>query len=230
MHTDCRPNAPAFEVERMADNDTIKDLALPTSGALFTALASAFELTTLPALVGIGATVIAEGVKLADRLGQQRQRKKADRFIRLYHLLTERVEKLEEQVYSEEEVDLFLSVMQNALEDDEENKEPFYVAALEWMIKEKPPAVHVRILSDAVRNLSYLELYCFLAEHSGVSTRLHQSDLDEVVLWNRLAGAGLSSDAGVRFKADATALGIALARHCDVTNLEKPPGWSERRR
>lgn len=212
-----------------SSKDAIKDLALPASGALFAALAKLCGLMGLP-LPAFGAGVIAEGTKLADRLTQRKSQRKADRLFKLYQLLEERVEKLEEQVYSEEEVDLFLSLMQSALEDDEEGKEPFYVAVLEWMIKEKPPAVQVRILSDAVRNLSYLELYCFLAEHAGVTTRRQRGDLEDVVLWNRLTGAGLSSGAQSRYKASTTLLGDALAGHCDVTKLDKPPRWSERSR
>lgn len=211
----------------MADQDVdVKDLALLTGAVVFSGLAAFFGITG-PAVAVLGTTAAAQGLNLADRLRQRKNRKRTERFFRLFRLLEERVQKLEEQSYTEEQVDLFLSVTENALEDDEDDKEPFYVAVLEWIIKEKPSATHVRILADAVRNLSYMELYCFLAEHGGVSARLHQKELDNVVLWNRLSGAGLSQGAGARYKADATKLGNILAKYCDIARLNRPSGWTE---
>lgn len=206
----------------MADQDVdVKDLALLTGAVVFSGLAAFFGITG-PAVAVLGTTAAAQGLNLADRLRQQKDRRNTERFTRLFQLLQERVQNLEEQVYSEEQVDLFLSVTRSALEDDEHNKEPFYVAVLEWIIKEKPPATHVRILSGAVKQLSHSELYCFLAEREGDS---RQSVTEETVLWNRLTGAGLSYSGTSRLNPNSTRIGDILAKYCEFHELNKPDGW-----
>lgn len=213
--------------------DDGKDLALPATSALFAVVAAVCGLEPATALgqagVQAAAGIASAAATFANHFQRRKKERKAARYVKLYHLLHERVQKLEEKVYKEEEQDLFISVMTSALEDDEEQKAPVYVAALEWMIKAQPPAAHVRILSGAVRDLSYLELYCFLAEHSGQPSRLHQSVLDEVVLRNRLSGAGLSQGAGVKVGADATDIGEMLVKYCDLSTFPTPPEWRERR-
>ena len=207
--------------------DTVKALAPPTTSVMFAMVGALFGLSDDMILKAgaVSATAIAQGVQLAGAYSQRKKKRVADRYYRMYDRLHKRVEKLEEKVFSEQETDLFVSVMQGALADDEAHKEPFYVAVLEWMLKEKPPAVHVRILAGAVQTLSHLELYCFLHENAGKGGRKHQSDLDEIVRLNRLSGAGLSHGATSRVRADATSLGKTLAKYCDLAELEKPSGW-----
>ena len=196
-----------------------------TGAALFSGLATFFGISG-QAVPAVGATAAAQALILVDRLRQRRDRRRTDRFTRLFQLLQERVQKLEEKVYSEEEGDLFLSVTRSALEDDEDNKEPFYVAVLEWMIKEKPPAAYVRILSGAVEQLSHLELYCFLAALRGEIIQKRQSVIENTVLWNRLTSAGLSSGGTVRMKGNSTRFGDILAKYCDFPKLDKPGDWT----
>ena len=90
------------------------------------------------------------------------------------------------------------------------------------MIRKRPPAAQVRILADAVRSLSYLELYCFLIENTGQQARkIHEPIVTESQLWSRLRGAGLSEGAA-RYKAGATDAGKTLAKYCPVDEFPEP--------
>ena len=72
-------------------------------------------------------------------------------------------------------MDLFLEVLRKAVEDDDDAKQPVYAGVLEWGLREKPSFAEVRILSDGVRLLTYLEIYCLLYEMAGnQARRIHE--------------------------------------------------------
>ena len=135
----------------------------------------------------------------------------------------ERVEDLEQQVRSDEQVDLFVEVLEKAIKDDEVAKERIYVGVLEWMLRQKPTLAQVRILSNAVRELSYLELYCFIAEMAGKPRkRLYEPLISERVFWNRLTQAGLTEGASIRKDGNPTQFGETLAEYCPFDGLAEP--------
>ena len=112
--------------------------------------------------------------------------------------------------------------MTNALRDDEAEKAPFYVGVVAWVLRENPGATDVRVVSSAVKNLSYLELYSFILEGNSQNAKpIYEPTIDSVVLWNRLVNAGLSTG-GVRMKANSTKFGDVLIHHCKLGTLEPP--------
>ena len=208
----------------MADHpepdDDVKDLALHSAGALAALIGAALGVFLPAAGAGGAAAEVVTG--FVGRVRQRTERKNVRRLQLIVRSLDERTRDLEARDYSEEEEDLFLSVVKAALEDDEAGKEPFYTGVLVWIIEEKPPAPRVRILADAIRSLSYLELYCFLAENAGRQTRgIHEGVVSQVVLWSRLRGAGLSQGEA-RVKAGATEFGQILAKYCEFKDLQEP--------
>ena len=197
-----------------------KNLVPAVIGAVGTAVAAFFG--AAGSAVSAPVTLVAAIANLWDRITQQREQERRKRFEMIAQLLDRRFDGLEVGEGSEEQQNLFLSVLESALKDDEAAKLPMYVAVLEWIMRKWPPAAQVRILADAVRSLSYLELYCFLTENAGHPARkLHEPIVTDNQLWNRLRGAGLS-EGTARVKAGATDAGKTLAKYCSVDELPEP--------
>ena len=207
----------------MSDPDEVKDLAAPTATALIAALGAALGVfvtpaAAIPAALGVGAVTLAETI---------RRRRETKRVRRLETIVTDVQQRLRdhdaEREYTEDEQDLFLTVVRNALDDDEDVKHSMYAAVLEWIVRDSPPSAQVRILADAVRNLSYVELYCFVAECTGKGDKhAYEHYVEQAVVWNRLNGAGLSTGT-VRVKGSPTLVGKAFVRYTEADELIVPP-------
>ena len=91
--------------------DQGKDLALPATSALFAVVAAVCGLEPATALgqagVQAAAGIASAAATFANHFQRRKKERKAARYVKLYHLLHERVQKLEEKVYKEEEQDLF---------------------------------------------------------------------------------------------------------------------------
>lgn len=209
----------------MSKNDTDNpagELTFPSISAALTVLGSVLGVVGFPA-IGAGAASTGATLSLAQRLKDRRVRREAERFKRILENVQKRVSLLEDRVFSEDEVDLFIEVVSRAIKDDEDAKESIYSAVLEWIIRDRPKLVQVRILADGVRQLSYLEVYCFLTECQGSASRdLHENSLSQNLLWNRLAYAGLSEGATARMNGSPTDIGSILVRYCKLDELPKP--------
>ncbi len=199
-----------------------RELTFPSISAALAVLGSVLGVAGLPA-IGAGLASTSATVSLAQRLRDRRARREAERFKLILENVQKRVALLEEREYSEDEFDLFVEVVSRAIKDDEDDKESIYSAVLEWIIRDRPKLVQVRILADEVRQLSYLELYCFLSECDGSPSRsLHEKSISQNLLWNRLAHTGLSQGATVRMKGSPTDIGSILVRYCKLDELPKP--------
>lgn len=137
----------------------------------------------------------------------------------------------------DEALDLFGEVLKNALEDDEVAKQSVYSAILDWMMEARQSAADIRIVSDAVRRLSYVELYCFV----GAATRNYQHDVHGQLLTDtvpvsfdvnqmlqRLSNFGLIRvdqvwDGNLKSNGP-TALGEIIVKHCNFDDLPTPAG------
>lgn len=203
------------------DNETGGDLIISGLEYTFAVLAAILGLS-IPfagASLGVAGTAAAVARDVAERRKAQRQA----RFSRLVNELRLRVEALEGKTQSDAETDLFLEVVEKAIKDDEDAKTPIYAAILDWILRDKPKAVQVRILSDAIKDLSYLEIYSFLVEVNGKQARkVHESFVSENVLWNRLARAGLHQGGTVRHMGSPTEFGRILANYCLLDTMAAP--------
>lgn len=123
----------------------------------------------------------------------------------------------------DEKFERFIEVFRKALEDDESQKDVFYTAVLEWIALESPKAAHVRILSDAVSRLSYLELFCCVHETHGVNMhKVYGAErIDTQLYVMRLASVGLGGE-GVRFLGSTTMYSAVLNKYVKLTDLAPP--------
>lgn len=171
---------------------------------------------------GAGVGVAAEAVDFVTRYRERRRTSQQRRLHAICSRLDERLRAVEATV-DEQKLDLFIEVVRKAIEDDEAHKDPFYTAVLEWITRESPGAAKVRVLSDGVRQLSYVELFCFLEEaHGRVPRRvLEREGIDEIVWLHRLEMFGLGTTA-VRVIGQTTPLGAILKKYVPLADLSPP--------
>lgn len=204
----------------MSDLPTDKSLAISTTAEV---------LAIISAMVGLigaaGASAASAGasgaVAIAGAFHTRRQAKKQERLERLVRSLSTRTNDIRPEA-SEEQINLFVEVVQKALEDDEEAKTPFYEGVLEWMLRERPSAAKVRLLSDAVQRLAFVELVYFLWDMNGRYAReLLENHLPDTVVHTRLESLGLATG-GVRMQGNATSIGQVLKKYCPTDGLPMP--------
>lgn len=175
---------------------------------------------TLAAGAGLG--VAAEAADFASRYRSRRGASQEKRLLAICGKLDERLRGIEAKV-DDEKLDLFVEVVRKAIEDDEAKKDPFYAAILDWIVRDSPNSARVRVLSDGVRQLSYVELFCFLHEANGQTPRrvLEHEGIDEMVWLRRLEMFGLGTS-GVRIIGQTTRLGTILKKYTPLAELTPP--------
>ncbi|MFG0293350.1 MAG: hypothetical protein ACF8MJ_09380 [Phycisphaerales bacterium JB050] len=197
------------------DEPTSKDLMLP---------ATEFVLATLSILFGIpGFGVGANAVAFADSYRSRRKKRRADLLRAIVASLEERTADIEDAIAEDQDdrIDLFVEVINKAIDDDEQHKEEFYSGVLEWIMREKPSRSQVRVLSDAVRQLTTIELVYFVREMNGERAQmLIERELPEQLVISRLEAHGLSSG-GVRMHGNPTSLGKVLKKYISVDLLPR---------
>lgn len=171
---------------------------------------------------GAGVGLAAEAAAFVSDYNERKRKGKQSRLQRICGKLDERLRAVEVKV-DDEKLDLFVEVVKKAIEDDESSKDLFYSAVLEWIVRESPNAARVRILSDGVRQLSYVELFCFLQEaHSrGPRRVLEREGIEETVWLHRLQIFGLGTT-GVRMPGHTTPLGSILKKYTSLDELTPP--------
>lgn len=177
------------------------------------------------------------GEKAVDWIDKRSQKQRVERLEQQMDAVVRRLGVIERPPPTEEQVNLFLEVLKRAIEDDERQKQPIYAAMMTWILDKSPHATEVRLLSDAVRQLSYLEIWQFVEiMHRNTSYRIRDirpGELKQDIPWfdiklmyNRLVAFGLSEDAAVRDRGSPTYLGRLLKDFCDP-NQELPIGLSK---
>lgn len=208
----------------MPAEENAKCLARFVGAAAVPFLASAIGLALGPfGSAAVGATAGAASAA-GEEVRKRRHRKRVERLESLVSDVEERVRGLEANEAPPERIDLFVEVVEKAVADEEDLKRPFYAAVLEWMIKKQPPPHEVRLLSDSVKTLSYLELYAMVDEtvHRGRNSRdLIRSVLGETFYVSRLAQFGLSHE-GVRHTEHPPPLARVLIDRVDLDSLPQP--------
>ncbi|MFG0252392.1 MAG: hypothetical protein ACF8NJ_05905 [Phycisphaerales bacterium JB038] len=169
------------------------------------------------AVAGVAAGSIG-AVKLAlSAVERRRQSKREGNVRRLLEDLGRRLADVEQASQDEVRIDLFAELIANAVREDEAAKVDFHSALIAWVVKEEPPTAKVRLLGQAILQLSCDELKAFVswAGSAGGKAPLF-TDVDERVFWARLQSAGLFAGAGgVIHQNNITSLGRDFLRICE---------------
>jgi len=172
--------------------------------------------------VGAGTAIGIEAAKAAKEFVERRNARRAERLVGLIGSLSAQVGGMRRGL-DEEEVDLFLEVTSKAVEDDEDDKLIFYRGILDWILDDRPTPAQVRILSDAVRTLSFVELAMYIRHINRVNYIVAlQKEIDDKAAWYRIESLGLAIAVdGVSFSWQATELGMVLSQRTTLDEVRR---------
>lgn len=196
-----------------------KDLVVPGSQLLLAVLAAILGIYAPVAGAAASATVaVADAVNAAK---ERQNRRKSERLNRVVNDLCNRVRDIESSLSADDDrIDLFFEVAKKAVDDDEDRKTVFYSAILEWILRKKPPLSQVRVLSDAVRTMSFVELSYFIFTCNGRNARpFLERELPESIAKSRLSSVGIREGAIVQVNGGATKLGQVLIDFCSINDV-----------
>lgn len=201
-------------------NQDGKELA--KDGILIAGNLAAIVLALLSPYIGAAFAGTVETAKFAREYSNRKSARRAARAIEMERQLEKRLQGAKVEA-DEAKLDLLIEVAKKALEDDEARKDAIYAAVLEWIARESPNSARVRILSDAVRQLSYVELFCCLHEaHERHARKVCEADgISENLYRKRLAAVGFGTD-GVIMIGQTTPFSAVLKKYVNLDELEPP--------
>ena len=156
--------------------------------------------------------LIGAGINVLDRMKSRQEERRRQRLELLQRIAEKRISKLEakiEQVMSSpEDVDLFTSVIEALIKDDETANVPYYAAILERQLEGTSHRERLRRLVVAFKALSAKELGLLAVHDPKRVLPGHDDDWISVGLPARLAYSGLyNSSTGVVHGSRFTAIG-----------------------
>ncbi len=174
----------------------------------------------IPGLSAFG-NLAADAESLVEGLDRRATAKRVERCERMIERLEKNSERLNRELDQQTE-NWFLRIFEAAIADDEEEKQIFYSAVLQWIAAESPTTPYMRVVGQAVQELSYLELCAVVEEASG--RRLRQiaarSKLDEAFLLERLQRYSLIPSAAVRVNYQQTQFAKVFTDRVTLSDLE----------
>jgi len=162
-------------------------------------------------LLGVVNPVSATAGVIADCIKERRSDKFTKRLQNLITSLEERVCNLEDDSESELNLDLLDEIIAKAVSEEDEDKTPYYAALIEYYAKNKLEPYEVRLLGNALKELTVYELESFVKFiHDSHKYRNIPEPLQEI-FWNRLEYLGLFKGGRVKHKSNTTVLGKKLS-------------------
>jgi hypothetical protein len=160
------------------DRDEVTDLAL--KGAEMVAKA-----------IGLTVPVAGAVAVLIEAVSDRRTRRQCQRLEKLVRSLIARLDHLEESPPEPFEPDLLDEILAKAVNDEDEDKVEYYAALIEYCACGTPNAYQVRLLGDAIKNLTAHEIKAFV--HFNKQACLPHNipaDLRDI-FWDRVCTLGL---------------------------------------
>jgi len=165
-------------MNRQNTTNKVTDIAL-TGGAV---------VAKLLGVISPGANTV--GI-IADCIKDRRSHKFAKRLESLIQSLEKRVHNLENESRSETDLDLLDEIIAKAISDEDEDKTEYYAALIEYYASHTLEAYQVRLLGNALKELTVYEIKTFVNFVSGKNF-LHDIPEDlKRVFWSRVHFLGL---------------------------------------
>lgn len=137
------------------------------------------------------------------RIQQRRSKKQFERLEQFVNELNDKV-KLDRSI-EEKEVDLIEEILAAAVQEEEKEKAPIYVALVDIYLQKKLESAVVRLLIEALKTLTVYELDEFVKFSHGGTGPKKEGFLGEI-FWQRLQALGLDPG-GVHMRDNITAFG-----------------------
>ncbi len=164
-----------------------------------------------PAMVAITVDRIARTIN--GRLDESKQEKRERNIKFQLEAIQDRIDCIENLV--EEEVDIFECSLRNAIEEDDQRKQPFYSVCLVWYLNDRPPAGLYRRVCSGVVALTSEELDAFLEWAEGRGSMKQIPDWSsQMDMFERFQAAGFLGPGTVRHVNNLTKVGLVFRDLC----------------
>lgn len=161
-------------------------------------------------LLGVVNPIAATAGVIADCIRERRSEKFAKRLQCLITSLEERVSTLEEGPEPDVNLDLLDEIIAKAISDEDEDKTPYYAALIEYYATNKLESYEVRLLGNALKELTVYELESFVSFMNDLNKYRDIPKALQDIFWNRLEYLGLFKGGTVKHKSNITVLGEKL--------------------
>lgn len=165
------------------------------------------------------------GTALERRVRDRAEAMAARRQVKLLGELGARLSKVEAKEPTEDELDLFVHLWNQAIQEEDERKLELQGAFIAWYLRANRSPETVRLLGEAIRALTLEELFGFVAwvitSGSGRLPRTEHFDESEVT--DRLRRYGLIPNGTVIMAGKPASLGKVLVEAC--RELRSPKEW-----
>jgi hypothetical protein len=170
------------------------------------------------ALTGMGALAKLVSIKLppanalaiiVDIIKDLRTKKHLDRLEKLIQCLDRRLTQVEDKIPETPDLDLFDEIVAKAVSDEDEDKTELYAALVQYWIEHKPAPYEVRLLGNALKELTIQEITSFsgfIISQGPDIIKTMPEQLQEV-FWNRVEYLGLFKGGMVKAAVNVTHIG-----------------------
>jgi hypothetical protein len=169
-------------------------------------------------LFGVVNPVAATVSIAAECIQQRRSQKFVGRLEKLVCSLDHRVQRIEDQMQVEPDVDLFDEIIAKAISDEDEDKIEYYASLIEYYTFQSISPQEVRLLSNAFKSLMVSEINGFTGFATGQNiTRSVSQDLIPI-FWSRVHFLGLykGGSGGVKHVSQVSQLGKHFVEVCKL--------------
>ena len=128
---------------------------------------------------------------IVDSIKERRSKKFSKRLESLVQSLEKRVCKLEKDSRNEPDLDLLNEIVAKAISDEDEDKTEYYAALIEYYISHTLEAYEVRLLGNALKELTVCEIESFANFVSGKNFLSNLPKDLQMVFWARIQFLGL---------------------------------------
>jgi len=178
-----------------ADKHT--DLALTGMGAL-------------AKLIGIAVPPVNALTIITENIKDRRNRKHFNRLEKLIQCLDRRLTQVEDKIPETPDLDLFDEIIAKAVSDEDEDKTEFYAALVQCWLEHKLLPYEVRLLGNAIKELTIQEITSFCGVIITQSTYLTMPEQLKEIFWNRVEYLGLFKGGALKYATNVTQIGQKL--------------------
>jgi len=160
--------------------------------------------------------VIVDGIK------DRRSRKFSKRLESLIQSLEKRVQSLESESQTETDLDLLDEIVAKAISDEDEDKTEYYAALIEYYASHTIEAYQVRLLGNALKELTVYEIKSFVNFVNGYNVARDIPQDIVSVFWGRVHFLGLYSGSATTAKhlTQTTQIGKKFLEICKLAIAE----------
>lgn len=171
-------------------------------------------------LLGVVSPVSATVGVVADCIRQRRSQKFVKRLGKLVCSLEQRVQRIEEKIQVEPDVDLLDEIIAKAISDEDEDKIEYYASLIEYTTSQAMSPQEIRLLSNAFKSLMVSEINGFAIFATGQNVLKSVSEDLIPIFWSRVHFLGLyeGGSGTAKYESQVSPLGKHFVEVCKLVS------------